>query len=146
MGKVRKVLRILKWSGVAWCLLLVVAWPVSVGRYISYRGDFGGFVLMSGTVGIVGKAPDHGFFWHTFRSSRYLVNWWGDAFFDSSTPFTIAAPVWVVLLISIPLTYLLFRLDRRKWHPPGHCQSCGYDLTGNVTGKCSECGTETEGQ
>lgn len=24
--------------------------------------------------------------------------------------------------------------------PPGHCKTCGYDLTGNVSGKCSECG------
>lgn len=23
---------------------------------------------------------------------------------------------------------------------PGHCKSCGYNLTGNVSGKCSECG------
>ncbi len=22
----------------------------------------------------------------------------------------------------------------------GHCQACGYDLTGNVSGKCPECG------
>ncbi len=25
-------------------------------------------------------------------------------------------------------------------HPAGHCQNCGYDLTGNDTGVCSECG------
>jgi len=24
--------------------------------------------------------------------------------------------------------------------PDGHCQSCGYDLTGNVSGVCPECG------
>ena len=23
---------------------------------------------------------------------------------------------------------------------PGHCKTCGYNLTGNVSGKCSECG------
>lgn len=23
---------------------------------------------------------------------------------------------------------------------PGHCTNCGYNLTGNVSGKCSECG------
>ena len=26
----------------------------------------------------------------------------------------------------------------------GHCTKCGYDLTGNVTGTCPECGTEIE--
>jgi len=25
-------------------------------------------------------------------------------------------------------------------YPPGRCQTCGYDLTGNVSGRCPECG------
>jgi len=25
---------------------------------------------------------------------------------------------------------------------PGHCTTCGYNLTGNVSGKCSECGEQ----
>ncbi len=25
-------------------------------------------------------------------------------------------------------------------HPAGHCQTCGYNLTGNVSGICPECG------
>ena len=25
--------------------------------------------------------------------------------------------------------------------PPGNCQSCGYNLTGNESGKCPECST-----
>jgi len=28
---------------------------------------------------------------------------------------------------------------------PGLCSGCGYDLTGNVTGRCSECGRAIEG-
>jgi uncharacterized membrane-anchored protein len=29
-----------------------------------------------------------------------------------------------------------------KWRQPqaGHCQNCGYNLTGNVSGVCPECG------
>lgn len=29
---------------------------------------------------------------------------------------------------------------RRKGAPRGHCRACGYDLTGNVSGICPECG------
>jgi hypothetical protein len=29
----------------------------------------------------------------------------------------------------------------RRRHPPGHCESCGYDLTANASGRCPECGT-----
>lgn len=28
----------------------------------------------------------------------------------------------------------------RSRYPLGHCQSCGYNLTGNVSGRCPECG------
>ncbi len=27
---------------------------------------------------------------------------------------------------------------------PGHCANCGYDLTGNVSGRCPECGNTVE--
>lgn len=26
--------------------------------------------------------------------------------------------------------------------PPGHCRNCSYNLTGNTSGVCPECGTE----
>ena len=32
---------------------------------------------------------------------------------------------------------------RARWKRAGRCAHCGYDLTGNVSGKCPECGTET---
>ena len=36
---------------------------------------------------------------------------------------------------------------RRRFYPIygiGLCQNCGYDLTGNVSGRCPECGTAVE--
>jgi len=36
------------------------------------------------------------------------------------------------------LAIIFQRTPRRI--PPGHCATCGYNLTGNVSGKCSECG------
>ena len=48
-------------------------------------------------------------------------------------------PLWLLfVLIGIP-TGLLWWRDRRI--PSSHCQNCGYDLTGNVSGRCPECGT-----
>ena len=32
---------------------------------------------------------------------------------------------------------------RGQRYPRGHCQVCGYDLTGNVSGVCPECGAKT---
>jgi undecaprenyl pyrophosphate phosphatase UppP len=41
------------------------------------------------------------------------------------------------------VTAALWWADHRiKWPEPiGRCQKCGYDLTGNVSGRCPECGT-----
>ena len=39
-------------------------------------------------------------------------------------------------------TVLRPRWDARRRHPEGHCQACGYDLTGNVSGTCPECGLQ----
>ncbi len=47
-------------------------------------------------------------------------------------------PHWLINLIAWSMFYVLWRWARR--HPKGHCQKCGYDLTGNERGTCSECG------
>jgi DNA-directed RNA polymerase subunit RPC12/RpoP len=31
----------------------------------------------------------------------------------------------------------------RRPFPPGHCRKCGYNLTGNVSGRCPECGARS---
>ena len=36
----------------------------------------------------------------------------------------------------------LLIVSRDPGPPPGHCQDCGYDLTGNVSGVCPECGSK----
>ena len=58
--------------------------------------------------------------------------------FHGSTSTGHRTPLWLPLAaIAIPML-LLCRSSR--W-PIGRCQKCGYDLTGNVSGVCPECGT-----
>jgi hypothetical protein len=45
---------------------------------------------------------------------------------------------WVWPFLGV-LVAFLFWCDRRRY-PPGHCQTCVYNLTGNVSGVCPECG------
>jgi hypothetical protein len=50
------------------------------------------------------------------------------------------APLWyMVLLFGIPYMAIIWWPPRRP-PPPGHCAACGYDLTGNLSGRCPECG------
>ena len=49
-------------------------------------------------------------------------------------------PLWPVLAVGVAITLLLWRRDARL-PGPGCCKRCGYNLTGNVSGRCPECGT-----
>ncbi len=53
----------------------------------------------------------------------------------------ILIPLWIPALLAGVSTFVLWRRSRRI--PPGHCKACRYDLTGNVSGVCPECGTST---
>jgi len=55
-------------------------------------------------------------------------------------------PLWLPLAVVATPTAFLFWYDRRRRIPPGHCQRCGYNLTGNVSGICSECGESCEAE
>lgn len=57
----------------------------------------------------------------------------------------VSLPAWLVILITGAYPVVAFiRGPFRRWRhrKRGHCVTCGYDLTGNVTGVCSECGTK----
>jgi hypothetical protein len=53
------------------------------------------------------------------------------------------APVvgWSVLSLAIPIFLWMWV---RPHIPPGHCQACGYDLHGNRSGVCPECGAAVD--
>ncbi|MCG8406655.1 MAG: hypothetical protein MI923_15780 [Phycisphaerales bacterium] len=52
-----------------------------------------------------------------------------------------AFPMWLLWPAAFCPTVILFFMGRRI--PKGHCQRCGYDLAGNVSGTCPECGVQT---
>ena len=48
--------------------------------------------------------------------------------------------------VGIIVTYLSSRGREKTSSPFPTCRKCGYNLTGNVSGKCSECGTKISGE
>ena len=50
------------------------------------------------------------------------------------------------LLVTALATFILWGMERIRANQRrrrGHCRKCGYDLTGNVSGVCPECGGAT---
>jgi hypothetical protein len=55
----------------------------------------------------------------------------------------VTFPMWLLMvpaLFLLPVAWLVSALRRRYRQWTGRCQSCGYNLTGNTSGICPECG------
>ena len=60
--------------------------------------------------------------------------------------FTLVLPFWLIMLalsVAPCLAYLRRRRNRRL-KASNLCRACGYDLTGNVSGVCPECGVNAQ--
>jgi hypothetical protein len=55
----------------------------------------------------------------------------------------VKVPLWIPMIGCALPTVLLWWHDRRRILA-GECRRCGYDLTGNVSGRCPECGVAVE--
>lgn len=130
-------------------LLALFGLCVSAGiavLFVLTRNNSCGYWGQSTVVGVVQGAlvikfdplTHAGWFWRggSFVPMSGYV-WW-----PIFTEKTILVPLWIVFAPVLVPSLLVWRRSRRP--PPGHCQKCNYDLTGNVSGVCPECGTEIE--
>jgi len=133
-----------KWGGVTLCALLFALWLAS-GWYLFglfyYFRPAAGIVARKGTI-LIGVWPE----FPVFDRHLYVENMarygsqpaWFWREFGAST--SVSFPLWLpLLLIALP-TGFLFWSDHRKRTRMGHCTTCGYDLKGNTSGTCPECG------
>ena len=80
--------------------------------------------------------------WNEGRSGRgFLDTWRARLMFSDGRPY-LEIPLYALFLaVAIP-TLLVWRFWPKPVKP-GHCR-CGYDLTGNTSGVCPECGVEVQ--
>ena len=150
----RLALSVTKWTGAGACLLIIAAWAFSIVWCVNVWSKTIAGVLVDGEVQVFGFTsfpkvmptwtiqrvsdlrPQSGRSRHglTFgqwnsRGGRASVQQW-----------RFVVPLWYLLVLAVIPTVYLFR-RAGKFVLPDHCRACGYNLTGNVSGICPECGT-----
>ncbi len=144
-------------------LTMLIAYGISLKWYFEYRCDSAAFEFHNGRISYIRlrqQRPDLGLSpEHANENSRWTIRAFEFSKWDivnglrlprvtrgilyrNATGWAIGdqytLQLWMaLLLILIPGVYLWW--PRRK--PPDHCcQTCGYNLTGNKSGTCPECG------
>ena len=130
-------------------VLIVILWLCSLGRQIRHTG--GHHAIDLATNGNVC------YWWHTStlglpNSQRgFSARPLGFLGVGAVHPmmgatggwFYILIPFWTVFIaVATPTAILWYRHRNRLI--PGFCSKCSYDLTGNESGICPECGTEVK--
>ena len=134
------------------CIMMLAVWVFSVlfaSAYVPPSGQQSVF-LAYGQIGF-GNSPSMKPGWACAATFSHLkvvsaqMPWieFARQWLGFSLPGTeTRIPVWLlVVAVGIPTGILWWR-DRRP--KDGLCTACGYDLTGNVSGACPECGTAVE--
>ena len=86
--------------------------------------------------------------WHRYRQAGARLEYtcwipWVDH--PTDNVLALDVPLWMpfMLLAAYPtLAFIRGPLRRRRRRKRGECVACGYNLTGNVSGVCPECGAE----
>jgi hypothetical protein len=146
--------KFVKWASAVTCALALIA-IVSNLIEATY-----GFWVMPFMVGMLTGAADFSYVPESapFRLNMPETGWWVISdlersnigcwrrycwprfWVDSGGVYRATFPLWPILIVSA----LMFAYAARRCRRPavGCCQSCGYNLTGNVSGRCPECGTD----
>ncbi len=142
--------RILKWAGLLLSILLTAAWVGTAFCYVVHSTTsttigigYGGFGWSRLSQASLPASPPAGWQFGLVSPSDWLdyglLPEWGTM---GGRGFQVIIPLWMPLVVIAAATFIAWRRDRKL--PPGHCR-CGYNLTGNVSGRCPECGAEVEG-
>jgi hypothetical protein len=123
-------------SGMA-CVLLGITWGASYFNNPT-------FAAMSTNGGVFQEPRDCGLL--------LMPGWVGlcaDQRTGANPVYLIAVPYWLPVLITAIMPSWWVALQRRRrlraWRSrAGLCVSCGYDLTGNTSGVCPECGNNID--
>jgi hypothetical protein len=117
-----------------------VLWALSIWLYVWVNIGIGGLGIFGGGMCVA--------FFNSYRAPLIKLEkprlGLSLPSFEISLPFgggpvrELWVPFWLITTVLIVLCTIV---PRRPRIGPKDCPHCGYDLTGNVSGACSECGT-----
>lgn len=140
----------LRWSLLFLAGLLGLAWLSTAWlSYVIFLGDFELLILKSAVYFRNVPGYQNVPYWVGDAPSKVSNLWWpqitqSQLSNPSSTTLkaTVGVPLWMFMALPAAGWLFLFRrLNRRI--PQGLCRVCRYNLTGNTSGVCPECGTPT---
>jgi len=128
--------RVLKWVGVGICVGVCAMWITGNFRLTFLTNGYWGYAVTADDFVCWHRNAPFPLYAPFTRTTARFPRWPEfDRFGHSSIVFV---PYWVLLIPTALATLWLWRWDRR---PKSGCVNCGYNLTGNVSGVCPECGT-----
>jgi hypothetical protein len=124
--------------GLVLCGMVVVLFFLSLWWQLDYLGRHGGFTAAHGHLVIfVGPYPRSlGWSWGRAGVGDLV---WLPAVVTHGPVTAVVLPYWLPFLLVAGPSLLGWLVSRAR--DPTRCRECGYDLTGNVSGNCPECGT-----
>ena len=142
----RRTRRILKWVGTCGCTLTLAAAAVCLQFNVFSTFGTWGIGLWDGAVALYTRDDDRAGI-RVSPALRSAARWRVYGCWFRSGPLGdrdfVTIPLWIPFVaIAAPTIWLW----RRDWGaaPSSCCPTCHYDLTGNATGICSECGQTLE--
>lgn len=132
---IRKAIIVLLTLGAVWTVVVCVTSGRSArllfsNRTVTVEVERGGLVISCGA--FISDPPRLWVYPQRFRVGSHWV---------------VTVPLWCpfILFFAYP-TIAFIRGPVRRWrrYRKGLCVNCGYNLTGNVSGICPECGTKVE--
>lgn len=134
MARLRRRWRAAKWTGLLLTLSAAGSWLLSQFGYCRVQWQGYGWDLYHGHIEIHGHNPPPDGFACYSNDDEFFLDFYADTWM-------CGLHIRSVIIASAVLTVFAFWLDRRRILP--HCcQGCGYDLTGNTSGVCPECGAK----